>query len=92
MSGSSSRQWVVLSTAYGHFTSCTNCTRVSTEMTFGRGDLSVCPFGGFTGAHAYLVYNWKGVIETHSKETACKIASQHSQPSTHTLKRASREQ
>ena len=25
--------------------------RVSTEVTFGQGDLSVCPLGGFTGAH-----------------------------------------
>ena len=24
--------------------------RVSTEVTFGRGDLSVSPLGGFTGA------------------------------------------
>ena len=28
--------------------------RVSTEVTFGRGDLSVCPLGGFTGAHETL--------------------------------------
>ena len=26
--------------------------RVRTEVTFGRGDLSVCPLWGFTGAHA----------------------------------------
>ena len=35
--------------------------RVSTEVTFGRGDLSVCPLGGFTGAHAQLISNWRGV-------------------------------
>ena len=29
---------------------------VSTEVTFGRGDLSVCPPGGCTGAHECLKY------------------------------------
>ena len=35
--------------------------RVSTEVTFGRGDLSVCPLGGFTGAQECLVSDWRGV-------------------------------
>ena len=35
--------------------------RVSAEATFGRGDLSVCPLGGFPGAHAHLTSNWRGV-------------------------------
>ena len=35
--------------------------RVSTEVTFGRGDLCVCPLGGFTGAHESLVSSWRGV-------------------------------
>ena len=35
--------------------------RVSTEVTFGRGDLGVCPLGCFTGAQDYLVSNWRGV-------------------------------
>ena len=30
-------------------------SRVSAEVTFGRGDLSVCPLGGFTGAHDHLI-------------------------------------
>ena len=30
---------------------------ISTEVTFGRGDLSVCPLGGFPGAHEYLLSN-----------------------------------
>ena len=29
--------------------------RVNTEVTFGRGDLSVCPLGGFTGAHEWFI-------------------------------------
>ena len=36
--------------------------RVSTQGTFGRGDLSVCPpIQGFTGAHERLISNWRGV-------------------------------
>ena len=35
--------------------------RVSTEVTFGRGDLSVCPLWGFAGAHEQLISNWRGV-------------------------------
>ena len=31
--------------------------RVSTEVTFGRGDLSVCPLRGFTGAQECLTFN-----------------------------------
>ena len=30
-------------------------TRVGTEVTFGRGDLIVCPLGGFPGAQEYLI-------------------------------------
>ena len=33
----------------------------STSVTFGRGDLGVCPLGGFPGAHESLVSNWRGV-------------------------------
>ena len=36
-------------------------TMVSTEVTFGRGDLSVCPLRGLTGAHECLVSTWRGV-------------------------------
>ena len=37
-------------------------TRVGTEVvTFGRGGLSVCPLGGFAGAHEWFLFNWKGV-------------------------------
>ena len=36
-------------------------SRASTEVTFGRGDLSVCPLGGFTGAHECPISKWKGV-------------------------------
>ena len=36
-------------------------SRVSTEVTFGRGDLSVCPLGVFIGAQECLVSNWRGV-------------------------------
>ena len=35
--------------------------RESTEGTFGRGDLSVCPLGGLTGALERLISNWRGV-------------------------------
>ena len=35
--------------------------RVSTKVTFGRGDLSICPLGGFTGAQEHLISNWRGV-------------------------------
>ena len=35
--------------------------RRNTEATFGRGDLSVCPLGGFIGAQECHVSNWKGV-------------------------------
>ena len=31
--------------------------RVSAEVTFGRGDLSVCPLGGLTGAHEHPISN-----------------------------------
>ena len=27
----------------------------------GRGDLSVCPLGGFTGACEYIISAWRGV-------------------------------
>ena len=33
--------------------------RVSTEVTFGRGDLSVCPLGGLIGAQECLVSHWR---------------------------------
>ena len=36
-------------------------SRLSTEVTFGRGDLSVCPLEGFPGAHESLISNWRGV-------------------------------
>ena len=36
-------------------------TRVSADVTFGRGDLSVCPRGVFIGARECLVSNWRGV-------------------------------
>ena len=35
--------------------------RVSTGVTFDRGYLSACPLEGFTGAHAYIISNWRGV-------------------------------
>ena len=35
--------------------------RVGTELTFGRGDLSVCPLGGLIGARECFVSNWRGV-------------------------------
>ena len=35
------------------FTTC--LCRVSTEVTFGRGDLSVCPIGGSIGARNILL-------------------------------------
>ena len=35
--------------------------RVNTEVTFGRGHLSVCPLGGFTGAQEWFVSDWRGV-------------------------------
>ena len=35
--------------------------QVSTEVTFGLGDLSVCPLGGFVGAHEWFIYTWRGV-------------------------------
>ena len=31
------------------------------RITFGRGDLGVCPLGGSTGARECLVSNWRGV-------------------------------
>ena len=34
----------------------TSC-RVSTEVTFGRSDLSVCPLGGFMGAQECIISN-----------------------------------
>ena len=37
---------------------------VSTEVTFGRGDLRVCPLESFTGAHEYIVSNWRGQGQT----------------------------
>ena len=36
-------------------------SRVSTEVTFGRGDLGVCPLGDCLWAHELLIYNWRGV-------------------------------
>ena len=36
-------------------------SRVSKEVTFDRGDLSVCPLRGFTGACEHLISNWRGV-------------------------------
>ena len=33
----------------------------STEVTFGRGDLSVCPLGGFVGAPEWFISNRRGV-------------------------------
>ena len=38
-------------------TQVTPNSRLSTEVTFGRDDLGVCPLGGFTGAHEYLISN-----------------------------------
>ena len=35
--------------------------RVSSEVTFGRGDLSVCPLGGLIGAQECLVSNLRAV-------------------------------
>ena len=32
-------------------------SRVSAEVTFGRGDRSVCPLGGFTGAKENIISN-----------------------------------
>ena len=36
-------------------------TRVSTEVTFGRSDLSASPLQGLTGAHEHLISNWRDV-------------------------------
>ena len=38
-----------------------SAAQVSTEVTFGRGDLSVCPIRVFTRAHGCLVSDWRGV-------------------------------
>ena len=35
--------------------------RVSTEVTFGRGDLSVCPLGGFIGRPMNILFLVGGV-------------------------------
>ena len=42
--------------------------RASTEVTFGRGDLSVCPLGGFTGAQEHLISTWRGVPQGSHRE------------------------
>ena len=39
--------------------------RVCAEVTFSRGDLSVCPLGGFTGHREYVISNWRGVRGPH---------------------------
>ena len=36
-------------------------TRVSAAVTFGRGDLSVCPLGVSIGAHGCLISTWRCV-------------------------------
>ena len=36
-------------------------TRVSTEVTFCRGDLSVCPSEAFAGAHEWFISKRKSV-------------------------------
>ena len=35
--------------------------RVSAEVSFGRGDLSVCPLGVSTGAHGCPIFVWRRV-------------------------------
>ena len=40
---------------------CMGIGRVSTDVTFGRGDLSVCPLGGFIGALEHLISTWRGI-------------------------------
>ena len=37
----------------------------------GRGDLRVCPFWGFTGAHEYLISNSGGVPEGSPQPADC---------------------
>ena len=39
----------------------TSPLRESTEVTFGRGDLSFCPLGGLTGAPEWRISDWRGV-------------------------------
>ena len=39
----------------------TSLLRLSTEVTFGRGDLSVCPLGGFTGDREQPISERRGV-------------------------------
>ena len=43
-------------------------SRVSTEATFGRGDLSVCPLGGFIGAQECFISNWRSVPQGSPRE------------------------
>ena len=51
-------------------------TRVSTEVTFGRGDLSVCPpLGGLTRVQESTISDWEGgppefPTGTHTKGTS----------------------
>ena len=58
------KRFVNALSAVNQRSSCNDCRvrqdRLSTEVTFGRGDLSDCPFGGFIGAQEHLISNWRG--------------------------------
>jgi len=41
---------------------------VSAQGTFGQGDLSVCPLGGFTGVHELFISGWRGVPQGSPQE------------------------
>ena len=50
-------------------------SRVGTEGTFGRGDLSVCPHGGLAVAHEYLISYWRGIPQGSPKGQTLKGTS-----------------
>ena len=52
---------IIMSSSSSSRSSSSSSSRGNTAVTFGRGDLRVCPLGGLTGAREWLISNWKGV-------------------------------